>query len=242
MPLITINPASRQPAWQQAADAIREAIRSGMLVPGEQLPSVREMSALQEIPAATLQHALAVLAEDRLVVIRQGRTAVVAGDADPAGRPGRVQRKRDHDCSRAGVHAACLQAVDGQHDPEYSQHRVRRLRRGETVGGIAWNPAESPNLRPLRGGRCLPPRPRTSRRWSPRAVRHTRRWRCTSGWWRSLARGGASYAHCRSVTSTWTRGFSTSRSTMSWSTATGSARTPRPIRSGTSPSTRQPAR
>src|SRR5919201_1291389 len=43
VPLLTVDPASRQPAWQQVADTIREAIRSGMLVPGEQLPSVREM-------------------------------------------------------------------------------------------------------------------------------------------------------------------------------------------------------
>ena len=38
------------------------------------------MSALQGVRVATLQHALAVLAEEGLVVLRQGRTAVVAGD------------------------------------------------------------------------------------------------------------------------------------------------------------------
>jgi integrase len=53
VPRLTVDPAGRQPARQQVADTIREAIRSGMLVAGEQLPSVREMSALQEIPAAT---------------------------------------------------------------------------------------------------------------------------------------------------------------------------------------------
>ena len=33
------------------------------------------MSALQDVPVATLQHALAVLADEGLVVVRQGRTA-----------------------------------------------------------------------------------------------------------------------------------------------------------------------
>ena len=47
---------------------------------GDPLPSVREMSALQAVPVATLQHALAVLADEGLVLIRQGRTPIVAGD------------------------------------------------------------------------------------------------------------------------------------------------------------------
>jgi DNA-binding transcriptional MocR family regulator len=51
-----------------------------MLAAGESLPSVQEMSALQGVRIATLQHALAVLAEERLLVLRRGRTAVVTSD------------------------------------------------------------------------------------------------------------------------------------------------------------------
>ena len=93
-PILAIDPASGQPAWQQVANAIRDAIRSGMLPPGEPLPSVREMSALQGVPVATLQHALAVLADEGLLVVRQGRTAVVVGDAraGPAPRPRSARR------------------------------------------------------------------------------------------------------------------------------------------------------
>ena len=75
VPILVIDHTSRQPAWQQVADTIRAAIGSGMLSAGEPLPSVREMSALQDIPTATLQHALAALAAEGLVLIRQGRTA-----------------------------------------------------------------------------------------------------------------------------------------------------------------------
>jgi integrase len=63
---------------------------------------VREMSDLQDVPVATLQHALAVLADEGLVVVRQGRTAVVAGDPVIDRRSGRAPRDRDHDCRRAG--------------------------------------------------------------------------------------------------------------------------------------------
>jgi hypothetical protein len=34
VPVLTVNPRDRRPAWQQAAAALAEAIRSGTLVPG----------------------------------------------------------------------------------------------------------------------------------------------------------------------------------------------------------------
>src|SRR6516225_10589613 len=90
VPLFTVDPASRRPAWQQVADTIRDSIGSGMLAAGDPLPSVREMSALQAVPIAALQRAVAVLADEGLVVVRQGRTAVVAGDAVADRRSGRA--------------------------------------------------------------------------------------------------------------------------------------------------------
>jgi integrase len=102
VPVLIVAPGRRQPAWRQVADTIGNAVRSGTLTAGETLPSVREMRDLQEVPVTTLQHALAVLAGEGLVVIRQGRTAVVAGDVNKDRRPARAQRDRDHDCRRAG--------------------------------------------------------------------------------------------------------------------------------------------
>ena len=102
VPLLTVDPASHRPAWQQVADTIRDAIGSGMLAAGDPLPSVREMSSLQDVPVAALQHAVAVLAGEDLIVVRQGRTAVVAGNAPPDRRSGPAARSRDHDCKRAG--------------------------------------------------------------------------------------------------------------------------------------------
>jgi integrase len=101
-PALSIDPHNRQPAWHQAADALRTAIAAGLLSPGDQLPSVRELAAGEEIRAATLQHALAVLADEGLITVRRGRRAVVSGQ--PLGTISRRKRRSDtvHDCERVG--------------------------------------------------------------------------------------------------------------------------------------------
>ena len=133
VPVLAVDPASRRPAWQQVVDAIGDAIRSGMLPPGEPLPSVREMSELQGVPVATLQHALAVLADEGLVVVRQGRTAVVAGDVARSGDPAGLRATATTTAGARGV-SRSLQADDSEDDPERPQHLVRRLLDGEALG------------------------------------------------------------------------------------------------------------
>ena len=102
VPRLMINSRDRRPAWQQVAAALTEAIRSGILAPGDELPSITEVNALQGIGTGVIRHALEVLAEDGLVIVRHGRAAVVAGE--PSNDP-RLSRRRpgsDHDCRLAG--------------------------------------------------------------------------------------------------------------------------------------------
>ena len=101
-PALVVKRGSRRPASQQVADAIRDAIGSGRLAPGEQLPSVRELAARHGVPVATLQSALGALASEGAIIIRQGRRSVVCGD--PGEAPSRRARPNDadHDCVRAG--------------------------------------------------------------------------------------------------------------------------------------------
>jgi hypothetical protein len=49
VPVLTINPRDPRPAWQQVTATLTEAIRSGILVPGEELPSITEVSVLRRI-------------------------------------------------------------------------------------------------------------------------------------------------------------------------------------------------
>ena len=143
VPLLAVDPGNRRPAWQQVVEAIGAAIRSGMLAAGEPLPSVREMSALQDVPVATLQHALAVLADEGLVVVRQGRTAVVAGDAATDRRSGRAPRGRDHDCKRAGCQPHVCKPMTAKTIRNVHSILSGAFATAKRWEWIAWNPAES---------------------------------------------------------------------------------------------------
>jgi integrase len=70
--------------------------------PGDELPSITEVNALQGIGTGVIRHALEALAADGLIIVRHGRAAVVAGE--PSNDP-RLSRRRpgpEHDCRRAG--------------------------------------------------------------------------------------------------------------------------------------------
>ena len=146
MPMLAVDPTSGQPAWQQVAGTIGASIRSGMLVAGESLPSVRELSSRQNIPTATLQHALAVLADEGLVLIRQGRTAKVAGEASSDRRPGRAARGRDHDCRRAGCEPHVCKPLTAKTIRNIHSILSGAFATAKQWEWIAWNPAESAKL------------------------------------------------------------------------------------------------
>jgi DNA-binding transcriptional regulator YhcF (GntR family) len=86
-PGLTIEPGSSRSAWPQAVAAIREAVSSGQLAPGEQLPSVRELAAQHGLPVAALRRALEELAREGLIAVRHGRRAIVSGGPSQAPMP-----------------------------------------------------------------------------------------------------------------------------------------------------------
>jgi integrase len=91
-------------SWEQVAGRLRTAIESGALPTGADIPSVHDLQALQGIPRSTLQRAFRELASNGLITVRQGRTAVVAGEAAEDDQPG-LRRWRPipgHDCELAG--------------------------------------------------------------------------------------------------------------------------------------------
>src|SRR5215469_3247012 len=102
-PAIDVTPTTAWPVWAQVAAVIREAIASGQLAPGEALPSAKQVADRNGLPMTAIHQALAVLADEGLVTVRQGRRAVVAGE--PGGiHPGRRAKPVDptHDCARSG--------------------------------------------------------------------------------------------------------------------------------------------
>jgi len=102
VPVLVLNPRDRRPAWQQVTEALTEAIQSGSLAPGDELPSITELSALQDIGTGVIRRAFEALAADGLILSRRGQSPIVAGTATRV-LPG--MRKRPgpgHDCRRAG--------------------------------------------------------------------------------------------------------------------------------------------
>jgi integrase len=102
VPVLVLNPRDRRPAWQQITETLTEAVQSGSLAPGDELPSITELSALQDIGTGVIRRAFEALAADGLILARRGQSPVVAGTG-AAGLPGARKRTGPgHDCCRAG--------------------------------------------------------------------------------------------------------------------------------------------
>jgi integrase len=102
VPALVIRARDRRPAPQQVADMLAEAIQSGSLAPGDELPSITELSARQSIGTGVIRKAFEALAADGLILMRQGRATIVAGE--PGSDPRSVRRRPGpgHDCHRTG--------------------------------------------------------------------------------------------------------------------------------------------
>ena len=101
-PGLTIEPGGSRSPWPQAAAAIREAVGSGQLAPGEELPSVRELAAQYGLPKAAVRRAFEELAREGVIAVRHGRRAAVSGGPSPAPLSRPQAGDAGHDCARAG--------------------------------------------------------------------------------------------------------------------------------------------
>lgn len=88
--LITVDPHSGVPVFRQIMDQIRFHVMSGVLQPGDELPSTRTLSAELGINPMTVSKAFNILEEEGLVERRPGLPLVV-----------RKQRKSDLEETRA---------------------------------------------------------------------------------------------------------------------------------------------
>jgi len=83
---ITLSQASGLPFYRQIVDQTADLIRSGQLVPGTQLPSVRELAGQLLVSLITVRRAYSDLENARLIVLRQGQGTYVADDVGAASR------------------------------------------------------------------------------------------------------------------------------------------------------------
>lgn len=81
--LIRIDAESSRPLFEQVASSVRGDILAGRLVPGDRLPSAREVAEALDINLHTVLRAYQQLRDEALVDLRRGRGAVVSASAAP---------------------------------------------------------------------------------------------------------------------------------------------------------------
>ncbi|WP_423213683.1 GntR family transcriptional regulator [Pseudonocardia sediminis] len=67
----------RSGPYENIAASLREAIRSGRLAPGEQLPTMAELAVANSCAVGTAHRAVALIREEGLIDVARGRRAVV---------------------------------------------------------------------------------------------------------------------------------------------------------------------
>jgi GntR family transcriptional regulator len=77
--LLTIDPHSAEPIFEQIAFSVKEAVARGDLGPGAQLPSVRELAQDLSVNPNTVVRAYELLTREGVVVRRQGAGCFITG-------------------------------------------------------------------------------------------------------------------------------------------------------------------
>jgi DNA-binding transcriptional regulator YhcF (GntR family) len=94
--LIVVDLHSGVPAYRQLMDQIRFQIASGVLQPGEELPSTRALSAQLALNPMTISKAYALLQHDGVLERRRGQTLTVAAAAAADQRTQKLDHLRRH--------------------------------------------------------------------------------------------------------------------------------------------------
>ena len=74
----TLDPSAPSPLYRQIQEQVRYAISVGELLPGDPLPSIRQLEARLDVNRNTVRRAYVELQAQGALVMRRGREAVVA--------------------------------------------------------------------------------------------------------------------------------------------------------------------
>jgi GntR family transcriptional regulator len=76
--MFILNPQSGIPIYRQVVEQVRRMIASGQLVPGSELPSVRELAVQHAVNPMTISKAYALLESEGLLIRQRGKPMQVA--------------------------------------------------------------------------------------------------------------------------------------------------------------------
>ncbi|SHJ61094.1 GntR family transcriptional regulator [Tepidibacter formicigenes] len=81
--MIDIDSRSSKPIYEQIVDQIKENIMKGILMHGDKLPSVRELSSMITVNPNTISRAYQELERQRFLISIKGRGTYVSDDYKP---------------------------------------------------------------------------------------------------------------------------------------------------------------
>jgi GntR family transcriptional regulator len=84
---VSIATGSIDPIYRQIYDQVRRKVAAGELLPGQEIPSVRDLAGSLAVHPMTISKAYSALEKDGVLQRRRGRPMVIAGDqAQPGGK------------------------------------------------------------------------------------------------------------------------------------------------------------
>ena len=81
--MIHLDHRDRRPIYEQTIEGMQQQIRAGILLPGEQLPSVRELSAMLSVNPNTIQRSYRELERTGWIISQPGKGSFVAPRPQP---------------------------------------------------------------------------------------------------------------------------------------------------------------
>jgi GntR family transcriptional regulator len=96
MMLIVVDPHSGVPVYRQLMDQIKFHIASGLIKPGDDLPSTRKLSAELGVNPMTVSKAYSYLEREGIVERRPGRKLAVKTMKDDAALEGKMDQLAKH--------------------------------------------------------------------------------------------------------------------------------------------------
>lgn len=93
--LIVVDPHSGVPAYKQLMDQVKFHVASGILKPGDELPSTRALSSELGLNPMTISKAYSFLEKEGVVERRPGRPLVVKALESDRARQARIDQLRE---------------------------------------------------------------------------------------------------------------------------------------------------
>ncbi len=94
--MINVDPRSSTPIYEQIINEVKTSILKGMLVPGDKLPSVRQLSKDLIVNPNTVSKAYMELERQKVIQTLKGRGTYVSLDYNPTKETGKINLMKNN--------------------------------------------------------------------------------------------------------------------------------------------------